>query len=574
MSKPTSPFKFLDAYGQEDADIFFGREAETQALYDALSGVKHLLVYGPSGAGKTSLIECGLRNQFSDADWYALTIRRGKSMAASVFAEINQALQQKIELHPATGLPVDTSIGFGQAIEDLFAERYQPVYLLFDQFEELLISGQEAEKQDFFTRLHDLIRYKVPCRVMLIMREEFIGHLSEFEPLCPSIFQHRFRREKMRRSAVQDVIFNILEAPRYQSRFRVDDSEKLAASILKKLPDRQQEIELTHVQVFLSEIWDRASETGENDRPPLLHRGLLRSDDNLETVLDSFLKKQLSELKSTHGDEAPLELLACMISERYTKLQLGVLELQHDLQKTGVPLQTPLIDLLQDLESRRIVRQLKSGEVVQFEISHDVLALVVGKNKTTEMKLREDAARLYAMYEKGNSPLSREALDELRFYQHYKPYPGKLAERVRGSEQHWAKKDREALELAQRQAEEERVLKEQAQVNERRARQRTGLAAIVSVIALGLALFAGWSYIDANSARKAADKSAKLAAQKTEEAEKALKARIELEIKKYLTAASRMETSGDFDLAKKILDEALKLDSTNQEVKQRLNKLQ
>ncbi|MBK8567714.1 MAG: ATP-binding protein [Saprospiraceae bacterium] len=72
MSHPTAPFKFLDSYQKEDKEVFFGREAETDALYDALSGVKHLLVYGPSGAGKTSLIECGLRNQFSDADWFAL----------------------------------------------------------------------------------------------------------------------------------------------------------------------------------------------------------------------------------------------------------------------------------------------------------------------------------------------------------------------------------------------------------------------------------------------------------------------------------------------------------------------
>ncbi|MDX1912375.1 MAG: ATP-binding protein, partial [Saprospiraceae bacterium] len=59
----TSPFKFLDSYQKDDQAIFFGREKETEKLYDALSGVKHLLIYGPSGAGKTSLIECGLRNQ-------------------------------------------------------------------------------------------------------------------------------------------------------------------------------------------------------------------------------------------------------------------------------------------------------------------------------------------------------------------------------------------------------------------------------------------------------------------------------------------------------------------------------
>ncbi len=146
MSQVTSPFKFLDSYSREDADIFFGREQETEALYDALSGVKHLLVYGPSGAGKTSLIECGLRNQFSDADWFALTIRKGVNISGSVFSAINEALDEKISLHRKTGLPKDDSIDFGHAIESLFAERYQPIYLLFDQFEELLISASSATK--------------------------------------------------------------------------------------------------------------------------------------------------------------------------------------------------------------------------------------------------------------------------------------------------------------------------------------------------------------------------------------------------------------------------------------------
>lgn len=170
-----------------------------------------------------------------------------------------------------------------------------------------------------------------------------------------------------------------------------------------------------------------------------------------------------------------------------------------------MPLQTPLLELLQDLESRRIVRQLKSGEAVQFEISHDVLALVVGKNLTTEMKLREDAARLYAMYEKGTGSLSREALDELRFYQQYKPYPAKLAERVRASEQYWAEQDREALEIAQRQAEEERVLREQAEVGERKARQQRRIAVVVSLVAVVLAVFAGWSYLEAQQATEKAE---------------------------------------------------------------------
>src|SRR5450631_3962117 len=125
MNQVNSPFKFLDSYQQADADVFFGREKETLDLYSALSGVKHLLVYGPSGSGKTSLIECGLRNQFSDADWYAISIRKGADINVSVFAGINKALNEKIEMDPVTKMPVDPQIEYGQAIEKLFAERYQ-----------------------------------------------------------------------------------------------------------------------------------------------------------------------------------------------------------------------------------------------------------------------------------------------------------------------------------------------------------------------------------------------------------------------------------------------------------------
>ena len=83
-------------------------------------------------------------------------------------------------MDPVTKMPVDPQIEYGQAVEKLFAERYQPIYLLFDQFEELLISGRADEKNTFFILLNKLIRNKLPCRIILIMRQEFIGHLSEF----------------------------------------------------------------------------------------------------------------------------------------------------------------------------------------------------------------------------------------------------------------------------------------------------------------------------------------------------------------------------------------------------------
>ncbi|PLX01047.1 MAG: ATP-binding protein, partial [Marinilabiliales bacterium] len=44
-----SPFKFLDSFDKNDKDIFFGRERETEELYQKIFESKILLVYGISG---------------------------------------------------------------------------------------------------------------------------------------------------------------------------------------------------------------------------------------------------------------------------------------------------------------------------------------------------------------------------------------------------------------------------------------------------------------------------------------------------------------------------------------------
>lgn len=539
--KHISPFKFLDSYQKDDLDVFFGRGKETERLYDALSGVKLLLVYGPSGAGKTSLIECGLRNQFSDADWLAITLRRGGDMNASVFARIREQLHEPFDLDPNTQLPADSGFEFGHAVERLFAEQYKPVYLLFDQFEELLIQGDDAEKQDFFTRLNRLTRHKTPCRVLLIMREEFIGHLSEFEPLCPGIFQHRFRLEKMNRSNVRQVIENMLDAPRYRQSFVVSDSEQLADSILARLPDERKEIELAHVQVFLSELWDRAAPSGASKGSVQLHAGLVHPDDNLAGVLDSFLKKQLAELTPVHGGKAPMELLAAMISERYTKLQLDAGELESHFVKNGIYLPRPLPELLHELEQRRILRTLKAGEQTRYEISHDVLARVVGQNLTEEMKLREKAREIYRVYEGRAGYLSREDLDYLRPFAAYLAVPDGLEGRMRESEEELGRREGEELD---------------------RTRKRLRVVRGLLVVAVIAVLVAGFMYAQAEQERTEAQNQKSLAEQRLEQYLKADSETKHLKIVEMIDRAKTEYKAGYSSDALKILDEILQLDTS------------
>src|SRR5512137_1018552 len=80
-----SPFKFLDSFTKDDREIFFGRDREIEELHTRVFESKILLVYGTSGTGKSSLINCGLANRFNDSDWLPVNVRRGSDINRSLF---------------------------------------------------------------------------------------------------------------------------------------------------------------------------------------------------------------------------------------------------------------------------------------------------------------------------------------------------------------------------------------------------------------------------------------------------------------------------------------------------------
>ncbi len=55
-----NPYKGLRAFGEADVSDFFGREAATVRLQDAMASSRFVAVVGPSGSGKSSLVRAGL----------------------------------------------------------------------------------------------------------------------------------------------------------------------------------------------------------------------------------------------------------------------------------------------------------------------------------------------------------------------------------------------------------------------------------------------------------------------------------------------------------------------------------
>lgn len=87
---PSSPFKFLDSYGRGYAASFFGRERATDEPFSHCFAAPILVVYGGSGTGKTSLVQCGLDAKFQESDRLPITIRR----AGELLTATKEALRE------------------------------------------------------------------------------------------------------------------------------------------------------------------------------------------------------------------------------------------------------------------------------------------------------------------------------------------------------------------------------------------------------------------------------------------------------------------------------------------------
>lgn len=311
-----SPFKFLDPYEKEDRDLFYGREREIEQLYERTQSSKLLLLYGASGTGKTSLINCGLANQFGDTDWNPIFIRREQNLRAATLRLIYGQLREK-NLDP----PMEADISAG--VEKLFWARYIPIYLIFDQFEELFIQGDpETEQKPFFYELSQLLKAETFCRVIIVIREEYLAWLSDFEAVIPELFDNRLRIERMSERHLRQVIHGTLTAESFA--IELQQPEKTATQIIKSLRNERREVDLTELQVYLDHLYRRART--DNGRR-IFDLDLVRSAGEMKNVLTIFLEEQLEHLENklkARFDLAdprgiPLEILFTLVTNEMTK---------------------------------------------------------------------------------------------------------------------------------------------------------------------------------------------------------------------------------------------------------------
>lgn len=184
---PTNPFNGLRAFGEDDADRFFGRDRlVTHLVRRITAGSNFIALVGSSGSGKSSVLHAGLiaaiRNGVVDGSDQWLVA--GMVPGTDPFQELEAALSRAAVDLPddLAELLRDPEDGVLRSCLRLLSDSSPKVFLVIDQFEELFTLGAIRAVQDRFIRNLEVVLDDPHRRVVIAigLRADFYGRPLEY----------------------------------------------------------------------------------------------------------------------------------------------------------------------------------------------------------------------------------------------------------------------------------------------------------------------------------------------------------------------------------------------------------
>ncbi len=230
----------LNSYTEDDQARFFGRDKEIELLHDCITDEPICTVYGPSGVGKTSLLQAGVFPKLRSHGYLPVYIRLDHSSNAKPYAtQVEESFLQAAQ--KARLLINENSPSFAKKrretlwewfhrhdFTNLLKKKVIPV-LVFDQFEEVFTLGSEkTDKEEWFDELADLCANSIPeiidqemddstvelsfavkeqsWRVLLCLREDFLPRLEERASESTIYKKNRFSVSPLSRKQALEVV--------------------------------------------------------------------------------------------------------------------------------------------------------------------------------------------------------------------------------------------------------------------------------------------------------------------------------------------------------------------------------
>jgi WD40 repeat protein/DNA-binding SARP family transcriptional activator len=198
---PSSPYRGLLAFKEEDARFFFGREAFTERLVKAAADQPFVAIIGPSGGGKSSLLHAGLLAQLRQGENFIIaSFRPGDqpfmALSAALLPLLEPEMSETSRLMEIRRLALAFR-GGELPLADVVGRLLQAeanvdrLLLLVDHFEELFCCDDGAIRLHFMDELLSVINpsssRKRPVTLILAIRADFLGQALSHRPFADAL---------------------------------------------------------------------------------------------------------------------------------------------------------------------------------------------------------------------------------------------------------------------------------------------------------------------------------------------------------------------------------------------------
>lgn len=351
----------MDFYTENEADIFKGREVESERLLKKVIGSNISLLIGNSGVGKTSLIRAGLFPKISKIGWKCIWTRPvNPNPLDYILNDINANLSVEYESND-----IISSI-------KKFSEQYgtSDIIIAIDQFEDILRSPQQVKDELGKILLRIYGKSFKNVHILLSYRGDYEPEVNSFLDNSGIINPNRFPLLGLDIKGAHDAFRSIFEAN------NVGISDELIDRIIKEL---EKESELgkfnpPFIQIVASSLINLTESNGG-----IITEELYNNEDySVETIIGEYLINRLNEFGDINSEKRinAEAILKELVRDR-AKEQKGKDEL---LRYLNIP-EDELIELLDVLVDNRLIRHLGNNN---YEIIHDFLALRVEEMITDE----------------------------------------------------------------------------------------------------------------------------------------------------------------------------------------------
>jgi energy-coupling factor transporter ATP-binding protein EcfA2 len=298
----SSPYPGLRPFRDDESDIFFGRERQTDELLARLAHNRFLAVIGPSGCGKSSLVKAGmlpaLRAGFMaevGSRWRICELRPGdrplgrlaRALASPEILGAGRDSEESAAFLEATLRR--GPLGLIEVVKGAEALQGATLLVLVDQFEEIFRLRERiaADEADAFVALllASAGQPEVPIYVVITMRSDYLGECAVFQGLPEAVSDSQYLTPRLTREELELAItgparvFGGQVDPQLQNRLINDFGTD---------PDQ-----LPLLQHVMARLWSRGS---ASVAVPLL------------TVKDYEAVGGIAAALSKHGDEVLAEL--------------------------------------------------------------------------------------------------------------------------------------------------------------------------------------------------------------------------------------------------------------------------